>query len=272
MKNRESSLFQIGEVAKFVGVTRKMLLNFEAQGLLTPAYQDEESGYRYYSADNITQVRAIRALQSLGLTLREVREYYYDTANIDAQLKRLTDLRATLDRNIQLLQIRAARPGQLPIRWATLPRRVCFARRYVCGDVAEAAVRLRETYIAAAHSGYRLSSGERMFTQRMGQSPTALDLLCCIPMEEGFDGEERMEFPETQVVCVYYRGPYEGIADACGVLARYVKENGIRTEGGFQSVYLEGPANRGTNAADYITQIALPVADRRQGAYGVFES
>lgn len=182
MKDREPSLFQIGEVAKFVGVTRKMILNYEAQGLLTPAYQDGESGYRYYSADNITQVRAIRALQSLGLTLQEVREYYYDTANIELHLKRLTELRATLDRNIQLLQERAAKPRELTVRWATLPRLVCFARRYQCADTAEAANRLRETYVAAARSGYRYSPSERMFTQRMGSDPARLDLLCCIPM------------------------------------------------------------------------------------------
>ena len=217
MKDREPSLFQIGEVAKFVGVTRKMILNYEAQGLLTsewredakrqkrfyrlsddgaaaleyltaewramnPAYQDGESGYRYYSADNITQVRAIRALQSLGLTLQEVREYYYDTANIELHLKRLTELRATLDRNIQLLQERAAKPRELTVRWATLPRLVCCARRYQCADTAEAANRLRETYVAAARSGYRYSPSERMFTQRMGSDPARLDLLCCIPM------------------------------------------------------------------------------------------
>ncbi|MEG2215499.1 MAG: MerR family transcriptional regulator, partial [Oscillospiraceae bacterium] len=229
----------------------------------TPAVQDGESGYRYYTADNITQVRAIRALQSLGLTLQEVREYYYDTANIEAHLNRLSELRATIDRNIQVLQIRAAKQGELPIRWTTLPRRVCFVRRYRCADVAEAAIRLRETYIAAARSGYRFSATERMFTQRMGKDPTELDILCCIPLEEAFDGEERMEFPETSVICVYYRGAYEGIADACSVLMKHVAENHIQAGGGFLSIYLEGPPSRGANTADYITQIALPVIDRR---------
>ncbi|MEG1049019.1 MAG: MerR family transcriptional regulator [Oscillospiraceae bacterium] len=265
MRNRGAELFQIGEVAHFVGVTRKIILNYEAHGLLTPACQDEDSGYRYYTADNITQVRAIRALQSLGLTLQEIREYYYDTANIESHLKRLTDLRATLDRNIQLLQIRAAKPGDLQIRWAVLPRRVCFVRRYQCANVAEAAANLRETYIAAAHTGYQFSKTERMFTQRMGKDPSKLDILCCIPLDEAFDGEERMEFPETAVICIYYRGAYEGIGGACKVLMQYVTDHNIQTEGGFFSIYLEGPPNRGANTADYITQIALSVHDRRQG-------
>jgi DNA-binding transcriptional MerR regulator len=40
-----------------MGVTRKTLLVFENMGLLTHAFKDEESGYRYYSADNMTQIR-----------------------------------------------------------------------------------------------------------------------------------------------------------------------------------------------------------------------
>ena len=69
MRKYDETLFQIGEVTKLLGVTRKALLVFEDMGLLTPAVKDEESGYRYYSADNMTQIRAIRSLQSLGLTL-----------------------------------------------------------------------------------------------------------------------------------------------------------------------------------------------------------
>ena len=71
MKKYDDSLFQIGEVTKILGVTRKTLLVFEEMGLLTPAVKDEISGYRYYSADNMTQIRSIRSLQSLGLTLKE---------------------------------------------------------------------------------------------------------------------------------------------------------------------------------------------------------
>lgn len=54
MPKPDPSLFQIGEAAKLLGVTRKMILNFEELDLLQPAYKDESSGFRYYSADNLT--------------------------------------------------------------------------------------------------------------------------------------------------------------------------------------------------------------------------
>lgn len=254
MKKHDDSLFQIGEVAKILGVTRKAILLYEDMGLLTPAVKDEESGYRYYTADNMTQIRSIRSLQALGLSLKEVGEYYYDFENIDKHLQRLYEIRAMLDRNIQMLQVRAAKHGDLTVRKTTLPQQVCYCRRHLCADVAEAAIRLRDTYIAAARTG-KMSMASRMFTVRMSDSPDVLDLLCCIPVDVSYQGEGRTEFAETPALSVFYRGP----PAAMGALAQYVKEHRAETTGGFRSIYLEGPPNRGEQSGDYITQVAVPV-------------
>ena len=258
MKKRNENLFQIGEVTKILGVTRKALLVFEEMGLLIPAVKDADSGYRYYSADNMTQIRSIRSLQSLGLTLKEVAEYYYDTENIDTHLQRLMDLRSALDKNIQMLQIRSAKRGDLTVHRTTLPQQVCFCRQYQCSNTKEAADNLRDTYIAAARTG-KMSMLGRMFTMRMSADPNRMDLMCCIPVEHDFSGPERMEFPETPALCIYYRGPYEEIPTAFKALMEYMISHQIEPAGPFRSIYLEGPPNRGTNSEDYITQIAVPV-------------
>ncbi|MBQ8821610.1 MAG: MerR family transcriptional regulator [Lachnospiraceae bacterium] len=260
MKKHDESLFQIGEVTKIMGITRKTLLVFEDMGLLTPAVKDEESGYRYYSADNMTQIRSIRSLQTLGLSLKEVAEYYYDTENIDKHLARLMELRTSLDRNIQMLQVRSAKQGELTVRKTTLPRQVCFCRRYECENVGEAATVLRDTYIAAARTG-KMAMLSRMFTMRMSKPTEKLDLMCCIPVEDNFDGPERTEFTESPALCIYYRGPYEGTAIAIRALMAYVKENNIEITGPFRSIYLEGPPNRGEKSDDYITQVAVPIKE-----------
>ena len=260
MKKYDDTLFQIGDVTKIIGTTRKTLLVYENMGLLTPAVKDAESGYRYYSADNIMQIRSIRSLQSLGLSLKEVAEYYYNTDNIDAHLARLMELRASLDRNIQMLQVRAAKRGDLTIRKTTLPQQICFCKQYQCDSVAEVSNKLRDTYIAAAHTG-KMSMLGRMFTIRMTSAPDKLDVMCCIPVEESFIGNERVEFPETPALCIYYRGPYEGIGSAISALMKHIKENNIETTGAFRSIYMEGPPNRGNRCEDYITQIAIPTKE-----------
>ena len=104
-----------------------------------------------------------------------------------------------------------------------------------------------------------MSMVARMFTVRMTDDLGILDLMCCIPVDESFDGVERMEFAETPGLCIYYRGPYEGTGEAMRVLMEHVSKNGIKPAGRLRSVYLEGPPNRGDNSADYITQIAVPI-------------
>ena len=162
MKRHDEGLFRIGEVANILGITRKAILVYEEKGLLSPAFKDEKSGFRYYTADNMTQIRSIRSLQSLGLSLKEVADCYYDTENIDSHLQKLLELRAALDRNIQMLQVRSAKQGGLTVHRVTLPWQVCFCRRYSCADTAEAAVRVRDTYIAAARTGEMSMLGSLM--------------------------------------------------------------------------------------------------------------
>ena len=222
--------------------------------VLTPLHRlNEDNPY----GDGFKQVPTA-PLKKYVEIVKEVAEYYYNVDNIDAHLARLMDLRAALDKNIQTLQVRAARCGDLTVHKTTLPQQICFCRQYQCTDVSEAANKLRDTYIAAARTG-KMSMVGRMFTMRMSQSLDNLDLLCCIPMESSFDGPERMEFAETPALCIYYRGPYEGTATALRALMEYVKEYKIETTGSFRSIYMEGPPSRSENSSDYITQIAVPI-------------
>ena len=156
----------------------------------------------------MTQIRSIRSLQALGLSLTEIAEYYYDTQNLDHHLERLMNLRASLDRNIQMLQVRAAKRGDLTVHWVCLPQQVCFCHRYQCKNTADAANKLRDTYISAARTGM-MSMAARMFTMRMDNTYKGLDLMCCIPVNDEFSGAEREEFASTPALCIYYRGPYE---------------------------------------------------------------
>ena len=258
MKKYGSNLFQIGEVTKILGVTRKTLLVYEEMGLLTPAVKDEESGYRYYSADNMTQIRSIRTLQALGLSLKEVAEYYYDTENIELHLQRLMELRASLDRNIQMLQLRATKRGDLTVHRTTLPRQVCFCRTYPYETLAEATGNLRDTYIAAARTG-KMAMQKRMFTSRILLPQGKSEILCSIPVTDDFTGPERREFPESQALCIYYRGPYEEMSFAVRALLAYVQEHHIEVTGPVRSIYMEGPPNRGAHSEDFITQVAVPI-------------
>ena len=115
MDQTDKNLFQIGEVTKALGVTRRMLINYEELGLLTPAVRHDNRGFRYYSADNMVHIRIIRTLQDLGLSLPEIRSYFDDTTHLDEQISRLILLRSQLDQYIAQLKLRQIHPSDLQV-------------------------------------------------------------------------------------------------------------------------------------------------------------
>lgn len=65
-------MFRIGEFSKLAQVSIRMLRHYDEIGLLTPAHVDTFTGYRYYTAEQLSDVNRIVALTSLGLKLEQV--------------------------------------------------------------------------------------------------------------------------------------------------------------------------------------------------------
>lgn len=138
----EKELFQMGEVTKALGLTRKILLNYEELGLLTPALKNEHNGYRYYSADNLVHIRLIRTLQNLGLSLPEIHSYFDNTVILEDEIDRLILLRNQLDQYIAELRLRQAASSRrksimspcrnLPPSAATFPVLIWHRKRRSC--------------------------------------------------------------------------------------------------------------------------------------------
>lgn len=62
----------IGEVAESAGVPSQTIRFYEREGLLPPASRGG-NGYRLYDETTLSRLRFIRAAQSAGLTLAEIR-------------------------------------------------------------------------------------------------------------------------------------------------------------------------------------------------------
>ena len=67
---------KIGEFSQLMQVTVKTLRHYEQKGLLAPDEVDEWTGYRYYSIDQMQQLKDIRDLQRLGFSLDEIKDLF----------------------------------------------------------------------------------------------------------------------------------------------------------------------------------------------------
>ena len=66
-------LMPIGRFSRLTGVGVKALRHYDEVGLLVPAAVDDETGYRFYSPDQVDRAAAIRLLRRLDMPLDEIR-------------------------------------------------------------------------------------------------------------------------------------------------------------------------------------------------------
>lgn len=102
---RESFL-TIGEFASRSGLTQKALRLYAANGLLMPSRVDDDSGYRYYRAEQLPVAALISTLREAGMSMREIARFLVDRddAMLERHNGRLRDRRKALRVARRLLQ------------------------------------------------------------------------------------------------------------------------------------------------------------------------
>ncbi len=77
---KKKNLLSIGELSKITGVHIKSLRYYDSLGILTPAYIDPDSGYRYYSFYQKAEIDAIQFCVDIGISLKDFPNYTNEAA------------------------------------------------------------------------------------------------------------------------------------------------------------------------------------------------
>ncbi|MGM9537093.1 MAG: MerR family transcriptional regulator [Candidatus Onthomonas sp.] len=78
---------KINEVETLVGITKKNIRFYEAEGLLSPQ-RNRENGYRTYEEADVVVLQQIKLLRKLGLPLSEIRAIQQGTITLEDGLRR----------------------------------------------------------------------------------------------------------------------------------------------------------------------------------------
>lgn len=78
---------KINEVEALVGITKKNIRFYEAEGLLAPR-RNSENGYRDYGETEVEVLRRIKLLRKLGLPLEEIRQMLSGTHTVGDGMRR----------------------------------------------------------------------------------------------------------------------------------------------------------------------------------------
>ncbi len=270
-QNIDNMLYQIGEVAKACGVTRRTILYYESRGLLIPSEINETSGYRYYSQLDVANLLLILELKNAGLSLDDIAEYISGKDVTEKQITQLEAQKKRLSNSIAELRSRQVKKGDYTVGWLELPQRLCFVRSFVCNGVEEAIYASYQTVGEAIRLGLRFSTSWNSFCEfpddQYMKSALKLErfpMNVCITVDAETAPQGCVIYPAGQAIAVHHRGAYEELGAAYAALRHYVQTYNLTPSGPAQEVYMESTAEHRDRQDNYITKIILPVADRRK--------
>ena len=150
-------MFRIGEFSKIAQVPASLLRYYDDIGLFIPIHSDRDTGYRYYSVQQLTQLNRILALKDLGLSLEQVKHLLEDEVSPDEIRGMLALKKAQIEQTIQAeaVRLRAVesrlqqieRKGQFQdddVVLKSLPAQPFLSLRLNCKNPAETLARISD--------------------------------------------------------------------------------------------------------------------------------
>ena len=99
---------KINEVEALVGITKKNIRFYEAEGLLTPR-RNSENGYRDYGEAEVAALRRIKLMRKLGVPIEEIRRMQEGTQTVGDGMRRhlitLERERKNLEESVRLCEL-----------------------------------------------------------------------------------------------------------------------------------------------------------------------
>lgn len=253
MNNKEENLFSIGEVCRILGITRRILLNYETLGLIQPDKKNGSNGNRFYTLDTITHIRIIRLFQNYGLSLKEIKDYFSGTLELSSVIHRLEELRDELDQNIKNLSAYVDTSTNEIVE-VSIPAQTLYCRTISCSNIMEKTNFLRDTALFALNK-YGTDFSKRQYaTEYTLENPD--ETTFCISVPENSTGEGIIHLPSSRGISVNHHGCYEELHTANKQLLEYAHAYNLSHSGRFRNVYLEGPPQH-KNKNLFITQVIL---------------
>ncbi len=253
----DNRLMTIGELSKTLGITRRMIINYEDMGLVKPDKRGEDgSGYRYYTIDTMTRIRCIRTFQSMGLSLEEIKGYLEGSTDLLPMLRRLENLRSELDLSIEKIRERMRSAEDYPVEMITIPQQTVYRRSMRTASIELRTRQLREVAYEALYK-YQIDLTRHMYWIEFSlEDPDLVAYNAVVPA--GSSGENVVQLPAVQAIATYHHGSYEYLPPVRSRLLDYAKKHEIVLSGQCRHIYLEGPPQH-KNPEQYVTLVALPI-------------
>lgn len=272
-------MFKIGEFSNLTQVSVKTLRWYDEIGLLKPTLVDNETGYRYYSARQISQLTRILILKNLGFSLEQIGVMLdgdIQTGQIRDMLQsRRSQLIGRLEAEQERLNMVESwlwqienEGGDSMSRYDVLVKRVepitVYSKRRIIPNETMGPQLLESVWNDVMAANVRKIGPSISIYHECEYKEHDIDLEAAIPVAPDC-GLETNELPAIEkAACLVYYGSHDGLNIAYGALARWIEENGYQLNGPTRTLFL----TCGEHVDDpdkYVTEIQAPVTGGAQG-------
>jgi len=104
MEAMNEKLMKISEIAASLGISVKAMRIYEHLGIIKPAEINKQTGYRYYSIDQVDQLSTLIELQKLGFSLAEIKKLLAYGVSNDDYMEALVHKKANWQNTISYIE------------------------------------------------------------------------------------------------------------------------------------------------------------------------
>jgi DNA-binding transcriptional MerR regulator len=266
-----ATLFSIGDFSRATHLTVKTLRHYHEAGLLVPTSVDPRTGYRRYTAEQISVAQIIRRFRSLDMPLGEIHIVLATSdlgvrngliaahlRRLEAELSRTQDavasLRAILDHSAKDRRIERRRIKEVPAAVIRETMRAKDALSWFLGAMTElhATVKAQKLAQTGVPGGIFANS---LFSQGRGEA------ILFIPCKGTVRSTARISgglIPAAEVAALVHEGPFSNVDMTYGALAAYVSHHALPLHGPIREYYLCGPQDTADETA-WRTEIGWPI-------------
>ncbi|MEM7027928.1 MAG: MerR family transcriptional regulator [Pseudomonadota bacterium] len=249
-------MFRIGDFSRLSRVSVRALRLYDEMGLFKPVHVDATSGYRYYSAEQLTRLNQIVAFKDLGFSLEQIADLLNDNIPSDEIRGMLRLKQAEAQQLIQgeqkrLRQIEARlqqieKSGNDAVDNVVLKRveaQTIVAIRDVlpvCTDVKHLHAELDEVLLKQDIESVGFS--QTLWHDSEYRLDT-IDTEAIVPVNKTITDNERIHsylLPEVeQMACIIHHGSYDTIVQALNTLLCWIEANSYQIAGVNREIYLQ---------------------------------
>ena len=269
-------MLKIGDFSKLARVTVKALRYYDELGLLKPVNVDQFTGYRYYSATQLTQLYRIIALKDMGLSLEEISRLLRDDVSVSHILdllhvkqeeqKQKLEAEAERLKRVEEWLIQVEKEGKMPDYEIVLkkisPQKV-VAIREILPNYSATGQLFQKIAPYVYKSGSQMTGPplliiyDEEFKERDVDIEVAFPIAKDVPSKGEFKCKELPGY--DQMATTIHKGSYETVGGAYSALMKWIEVNGYHIIGPSREIYFTDPRS-GTPPSEYVTEIQFPVA------------